>query len=279
MKPPALQALANHVEREWRDDFGVKDRGLSEKVAQTYLDVSGDPAWRFEIVRRHAPEAENVLDLASGFGTALFHALTQGYQAFGIEPDTSKQALAREVLHAAQCPVEWRKRQLPAFGEALPFRNGVFDVVMSYQTLEHVRNPKQVLAEMLRVLKPGGALHLHCPDYSGTYEGHYLLPWIPGLPKGAMATLYRMLGRPVTGLQGIYPITRKQVLQVLRQLENQTTGLSLRIIDLEAERGRRRVQAHRLGALPGVYLAYRILTGLRRLFRSEKPLHLWVVKR
>jgi SAM-dependent methyltransferase len=43
-------------------------------------------------------------------------------------------------------------------GEALPFRDGAFDAVISVAVLEHVRDPFRCAAELARVLKPGGEL-------------------------------------------------------------------------------------------------------------------------
>jgi len=52
---------------------------------------------------------------------------------------------------------------LLANGARLPFRTGQFDLAISNQVLEHVRDPKAVLAEIRRVLKPGGHLFVSLP--------------------------------------------------------------------------------------------------------------------
>src|SRR5581483_4352526 len=44
--------------------------------------------------------------------------------------------------------------------QALPFASGTFDAVINIQVLEHVREPDDPVAEMARVLKPGGQLIL-----------------------------------------------------------------------------------------------------------------------
>jgi SAM-dependent methyltransferase len=51
---------------------------------------------------------------------------------------------------------------------ALPFRDSGFDLAVNTQVLEHVREPKAILLEILRVLKPGGRLLLTAPQ--GWYE-------------------------------------------------------------------------------------------------------------
>src|SRR5207249_4048969 len=49
--------------------------------------------------------------------------------------------------------------------DRLPFRNGSFSTVISSELIEHVPDTPEVLAEMRRVLRPGGLLILGTPDY------------------------------------------------------------------------------------------------------------------
>lgn len=53
--------------------------------------------------------------------------------------------------------------------DSLAFENNSFDSVAAYNSLEHVRNPKQMLDIMVRVLKPGGNILLTGPNLD--------LPW------------------------------------------------------------------------------------------------------
>ena len=55
-------------------------------------------------------------------------------------------------------------------GVALPFRNGCFDTVVSFQVLEHVPEPAQMVREICRVLNPGGHLVLTAPHMWGVHE-------------------------------------------------------------------------------------------------------------
>lgn len=54
--------------------------------------------------------------------------------------------------------------------EPLPFADASFDAVLSTQVLEHVPAPRAVLAETVRVLKPGGRLILTVPGVWPTHE-------------------------------------------------------------------------------------------------------------
>lgn len=47
-----------------------------------------------------------------------------------------------------------------AEAEKLPYKKGHFDLVLCYETIEHVRNPQKAMLEMKRVLKKGGKLIL-----------------------------------------------------------------------------------------------------------------------
>ena len=52
-------------------------------------------------------------------------------------------------------------------GHSLPFKDAIFDAVISEAVLEHVQNPTQVVAEMHRVLKPGGYVCAAVPFLQG----------------------------------------------------------------------------------------------------------------
>ena len=58
-------------------------------------------------------------------------------------------------------------------GKTLPFADESFDSLVSFEVLEHVFNPDEVLAEMRRVLKPGGTMLLTLPFGWGEHEQPY----------------------------------------------------------------------------------------------------------
>lgn len=55
---------------------------------------------------------------------------------------------------------------------ALPFRDEAFDVVSAFDVIEHVEPEAAVLAELTRVLRPGGHLLLAVPAYDWAWTGH-----------------------------------------------------------------------------------------------------------
>ena len=62
-----------------------------------------------------------------------------------------------------------------AAAEALPYPDNTFDMVLSHEVLEHVQDDRLAMAEMVRVLKPGGRLVVFCPNrwYPFETHGHY----------------------------------------------------------------------------------------------------------
>ena len=55
------------------------------------------------------------------------------------------------------------KADVVYYGDSFPFTNGSFDTVLCTQVLEHVPDPKSLVNEMARVLRPGGHLIVTVP--------------------------------------------------------------------------------------------------------------------
>ena len=80
--------------------------------------------------------------------------------------------------------------------DTIPFPDEFFDVVVSNQVFEHVPDLNVVLAEINRVLKPGGALLALFPDAGCWREGHCGLPFIHWFhPRSDLRVYYAVLLR------------------------------------------------------------------------------------
>ncbi len=62
-----------------------------------------------------------------------------------------------------------------AMGEALPYADDFFDLILSHEVLEHVMDDRMAAAEMVRVLRPGGRAIIFAPNRRYPFEthGHY----------------------------------------------------------------------------------------------------------
>jgi SAM-dependent methyltransferase len=97
-----------------------------------------------------------VLDAASGegYGSAILAAAGAASVAgVDLDPQAVEHARAR---HPGDFEV--------ADVAALPFEDGSFDLVVSFETIEHVADPPQALAELARVLAADGTLLISTPN-------------------------------------------------------------------------------------------------------------------
>jgi SAM-dependent methyltransferase len=95
----------------------------------------------------------SVLDAGCGDGYTLDRIRAAGFCPTGADLDPGRVKTAREHGHRAEeCDLA-----------NMPFANGEFDVVYNRHTLEHMLDPKAVLSEFIRVLKPGGQFSLIVP--------------------------------------------------------------------------------------------------------------------
>jgi SAM-dependent methyltransferase len=98
------------------------------------------------------------LDVGCGSGYYVLRARALGCMATGID-------LSLHSCHMGSKRVGGRFCQADA--ESLPFRDGCFGLVFCQQLIEHVVFPERVLAEIARVLRPGGILFLSAPNRLG----------------------------------------------------------------------------------------------------------------
>src|SRR5690606_19798096 len=62
-------------------------------------------------------------------------------------------------------------------GMALPIKDGAVDICYSSNVLEHVPRPWQMVAEMLRVTRPGGVVCCSFTNWLSPWGGHETSPW------------------------------------------------------------------------------------------------------
>ncbi|HQI76480.1 MAG TPA: class I SAM-dependent methyltransferase [Candidatus Latescibacteria bacterium] len=82
----------------------------------------------------------------------------------------------------------------------IPFADSAFDFVINNQVMEHVENLDAVLAEISRVLKPGGFVLSLFPDKRVWREGHSGIPFFHWFPKGSRFRVYYALVLRTLGL-------------------------------------------------------------------------------
>jgi SAM-dependent methyltransferase len=107
-----------------------------------------------------------VLDLGCGSGYGVARMAGHAERVVGVDVDSDAISFARERY--ARQNVSFAKIEAEA---PLPFADDSFDVVLSFQVIEHVSDDGRYLDEACRVLKPGGVMVVVTPD-----REHRLLP-------------------------------------------------------------------------------------------------------
>lgn len=103
-------------------------------------------------LERYARPPSKLLDIGCYTGVFPLLAKEHGYDAFGVEPSQwaagiAKKRLSPEKIHQG-------------YLETAPFPRESFDIVTSWDVIEHVTDPKQEIDLMAGLLKPGGWLIL-----------------------------------------------------------------------------------------------------------------------
>jgi ubiquinone/menaquinone biosynthesis C-methylase UbiE len=106
-----------------------------------------------------------VLEIGVGAGTDHIQWLRNGAVATGVDLTDAAIALTRERAELEGLTHDLRQ----ADAERLPFDDNTFDIVYSYGVLHHTPDTTKSIAEVFRVLKPGGSARLmlyHYPSWT-----------------------------------------------------------------------------------------------------------------
>lgn len=135
---------------------------------------------------RHPPPAR-LLDFGCGGGEVVRKALARGFDAWGADTyEEGWEGLAAVSGSGAAGDGGGRIRRL-APGAPLPFADGWFDVVVTNQVIEHLAEPAPAVAELARVLRPGGHLVAIFPTREVVVEPHVKAPLVHRLRNGSAA--------------------------------------------------------------------------------------------
>lgn len=163
---------------DWRERRLWQERYQADRLRQI-ADLCGPP------------EGKRVLDLGCGMGGLAVALRRAGADAIGHEPNRAYGAICQ--LRAARYGLA-----LPfvaATGEALPFADVAFDVVVCLDVLEHAESLERTLAEIARVLRPGGHAIVTATNRFVFRDPHYHLRGINWLPRPWAEAIIRRRGR------------------------------------------------------------------------------------
>jgi SAM-dependent methyltransferase len=104
----------------------------------------------------------SILDNGCGVGQYSKVLLESSRQVISLDFDFERAVQTHQVSNLTCC----------AAGEALPFTQDCFDLILSHEVLEHVQDDRQAITEMVRTLNEGGRMVLFVPNRGYPFETH-----------------------------------------------------------------------------------------------------------
>jgi SAM-dependent methyltransferase len=97
-----------------------------------------------------------LLDVGCGNGYVLAQYAKHGAEVYGVDLTDTALELTRRRFQFAGLKGDFR----PTDGDTLPYEDAMFDIACSMGVLHHIADSRPMIAEMRRVLKPGGRIIL-----------------------------------------------------------------------------------------------------------------------
>jgi len=153
------------------------------------------------------------LDAGAGFGRHAYEAARRGARVVALDYAEDEMRTTRATFAAMFAAGEIAERQLVGVlrGDAtrLPFADATFDCIVTSEVLEHIQDDVSALAELTRVLKPGGVLAATVPSWfpekvNWMLSDEYHAPHVPGghvriYSATELKAKFRAAGLRVTG--------------------------------------------------------------------------------
>lgn len=137
----------------------------SEKYYQNYIE-------RFQIDKLKKIQAYHqtgkLLDIGCGVGHFIRKALSQGYEAEGVEFSEAAADVGRK---------RWNLRIVSGDFLDKQFVPESFDIITMWQVLEHLRQPREVLLKIHSLLKPNGVFVIAVPNFASIQAKLFRSRW------------------------------------------------------------------------------------------------------
>jgi len=182
--------------------------------------------YRKIIERLGGERGMRLLDVSCGTGNQIKCAEEKGIEAYGID-------ISEAVVMLAQKKVKCANKILLADASNLPFKDGYFDLITNFGSLQYYTDQEKAISEMARVVRKGGRLCIVVPNanfplfyvkpqldlriYRNRIEGRVLkfLEWTELFNKNGLVVrkIYREKGPGFHGVRTIFQVLRRILLR------------------------------------------------------------------
>jgi len=133
-----------------------------------------------------AQPGTRVLEFGCGAGEVVVAGRKAGLEIYGADIFYGGSSAREEAARSGLLGTAIREMR----GGQIPFDDAFFDLVTNNQVMEHVEDLDAVLAEIHRVLKPGGSVLSIFPSRDVFREGHIGIPFSHWFPRGSKVRFY-----------------------------------------------------------------------------------------
>ena len=165
---PEQKAMEPYYKSEAYISHTDSEKGIANKIyklARRYT-----LKWKLNLIKVALGkefDTINILDIGCGTGAFLNGAVEAGWHVTGLEPDDGARKVCRDKYQI--------EAEVPSKLFELPAQH--FDVVTLWHVLEHVHQLHEYMAEIKRVLKPGGMTFIALPNYTSSDAAFYHEYW------------------------------------------------------------------------------------------------------
>ena len=190
-RKPSMSELYAHYE------LYLRGNSVSPITIKRYNDLCG----KFDRYR----STNHMLDVGCGDGHFLAEAKRNGWNVFGTEfTDRAMEVCRSKGIHMVKGSLQ-----------TVHFDPSYFDVITSFEVIEHINNPREEAALMAKLLRPGGLLYVTTPNFNS-------------LSRNLMGPRWNVIGYP-EHLCYYTPRSLKMLFQSVgfKMLDLTTTGISI----------------------------------------------------
>lgn len=219
---------------------GDKFEAELDAYRRDYWPPRQQSALKFWDILSQYRQTGKLLDLGCSYGFFLDESRRQGWQAMGVEPAPDQLAWARQYLQLTVVDNLENPDLAPHS----------FDVLSTWDVIEHIEDPHSFLKRCHTLIRPGGVLLLKTPNADGLLRRGpwWLRPYL---------ALYRQLVYPANPMQHLYHFTPQIMQQMLQQ-----TGFSVVMTDLSQDWSERPITGRNMlvatARYPLMWLAWRL---------------------
>jgi SAM-dependent methyltransferase len=191
--------------------------GRSVRLFQQFRSEQANPERHYAILAKdtvaqvagfHELVGQTILDIGGGGGWFTEEFEAHGARCCLLEPDPA-ELHSRKAVPA--CAVR-------ADGLRLPVHDHAADISFSSNVLEHVPDQQTMIAEMIRVTRPGGLIYLAFTNWCSPWGGHEMSPWHylgAGYAERRYCRRHERMPKHKVG-QNLFPVSISSVLHTVR---------------------------------------------------------------